>query len=234
MVAVFLLLPLADPAAADTCRVAEVPAGDTMVCGDGRFVRLAGLRAPKPAAWERGAAFTEASRDGLAQLLRGRSVTWETAVPDRHGRLRARVLRDDGLDVREEVLRRGLAMVETQPECRDGAEGLLRLEMAARTAGRGLWALSRYRVQPAQSVQPHGWRIVEGQVQAIARRGSVVYVNFGQDWRTDFTLRLTGAVLDAVDADSLPGRRLRVRGWVGWRSGPQMEPDHAESIEILE
>lgn len=237
--AALLLLLAGSAAAADSCAVADVPDGNTVACADGRLLRLAGLRAPKPAAWQKGAAFAESSRQGLTELLHGRAVTWDQAVADRHGRLRVQLRRDDGLWLQAELLRRGLAMVETQSDCAGQAAELLGLEAAARAAGRGLWALDRYRVQPADAVRTDDFRIVEGRVAEVARHDGVAYVNFGRDWRRDFTLRLDKASAERFAAAGLPpeslaGRRLRVRGWVAWRNGPQMEPDHPEQIELLD
>lgn len=224
---------------AGECRISLVVDGDTLACDDGRTLRLAGLRAPKPAAWTEQAAFAEESRDGLSALVLGRWVTWPGSVSDRYGRLRVRMWRDDGIGVQGEMLRRGLAMVETQRESREDVAGMLALESAARAARRGLWAITLYQVQPADSVRSGGWRIVEGQVIQVAKRYGVVYLNFGADWRSDFTIRLGGDVLRDcagahLDPLSLQGHRLRVRGWVEWRNGPEMESDHLEQLEFLD
>lgn len=237
LLAAALLAPL--PAAADGCVVGDVVDGDTFVCTDGRTVRLAGLRAPKPAAWEKDAAVADQARAGLARLLRGQTVAWETAALDRHGRLRAQATRADGLWLQGEMLRQGLAMVDTQRDCRDRAAELLAVEAEARAAGRGLWTVRRYQVQASDAVRGGAFRIVEGRVRLAVKRDGVVYLNFGEDWRQDFTLRLGGDAVDSftaagLDPLSLQGRRLRMRGWVEWRNGPQMEPDHAEQVEVLD
>jgi len=117
---------------------------------------------------------------------------------------------------------------------------LLRLERDARRAGRGLWALSRYRVRSRAGAHEavDSWQIV----QARVRRGEVVdgrvYLNFGQDWRSDFTVtipperreRLAAA---GLTADRLQGRRIRVRGWIESYNGPQIEVTHPQQIEVI-
>lgn len=166
-------------------------------------------------------------------------VAWETGAPDRHARVRAQLRRDDGLWLQEEMLRQGLAMVETQRDCQESAGALLIQEAAARDARRGVWSNRRYRVQTAEEVRGGGWRIVEGRVAQVEKRKGVAYLNFGADWRSDFTVRLAGPVLRdfaAVGRDplALRGRRVRVRGWVDWHNGPELTPDHPAQLEVLE
>lgn len=227
------------PACADGCRVAVVVDGDTLACDDGRTLRLASLRAPKPAAWEMDADFANESREGLSALVLGRSVAWSGASPDRHGRLRVQVRRDDGVWVQAEMLRRGLAMVETQRDMHQDAAALLSEEEEARAGGRGLWAVRRYQIQPADGVRGRGWRIVEGRITGTAKRNGVVFLNFGADWHKDFTVRLAGDALRdcaaaGLDPLSLQGRRLLVRGWVEWRHGPELVPDHLQQLQWLD
>jgi hypothetical protein len=36
-----------------------------------------------------------------------------------------------------------------------------------------------------------------------------------------------------IDLKGLSGKRLRVRGFLGWRNGPMIEASHPEQIELL-
>ena len=65
------------------------------------------------------------------------------------------------------------------------------------------------------------------------------YVNFGDDWKTDFTLTMTSRVRrlfdrQGVDLEGLEGRLVRARGWIKSYNGPMIEISHPEQIEILE
>jgi micrococcal nuclease len=78
-----------------------------------------------------------------ARLLTGRSVELRTDAEarDRYGRLLAYVLRrPDGLFVNAELVRQGFATTLTIPPNVAHADEFLRLQRAARQAGRGLWA----------------------------------------------------------------------------------------------
>ena len=64
------------------------------------------------------------------------------------------------------------------------------LEAQARAAKHGLWADDTYAVLTPDNAEKglNGWAIVEGTVRANAMAGNTVYLNFGQDWRKDFTV----------------------------------------------
>jgi micrococcal nuclease len=78
-----------------------------------------------------------------ARLLAGRRVELRTDAEtrDRYGRLLAYVYRrPDGMFVNAELVRRGFATILTIPPNVAHAEEFLRLQRAAREAGRGLWS----------------------------------------------------------------------------------------------
>jgi endonuclease YncB( thermonuclease family) len=225
--------------------VAGIVDGDTVRLADGRTVRLAGIEAPKPPPGrEAGRAWplAAASRDALDELLRGRAVELRDAAaqPDRHGRSVAHLLRDDAVWVEGELLRRGAARVRTTPEDRARAHEMLALEDEARRAGRGLWRSPAFAVRDAASVgRGEGFQIVEGRVVEAAAVKGDVYLNFGPDWRTDFTVQIPRRVLRlfreaGLDPAGWSGKRVRVRGWVQSKNGPLIEATHPEQIELLD
>jgi micrococcal nuclease len=74
-------------------------------------------------------------------------------------------------------------------------------------------------------------------VQRVAPTERYVYLNFGADWRADFTVRaqradLAGA-LAGLDLAALAGRMVEVRGVVLEAGGPLIELSHAEQIQVL-
>ena len=65
-----------------------------------------------------------------------------------------------------------------------------------------------------------------------------VYLNFGPDWRTDFTVTLQAKARRlfrkaGLEPLSLEGREIRVRGWLKKFNGPMIEATHPEQIEVL-
>ena len=74
-------------------------------------------------------------------------------------------------------------------------------------------------------------------VSAVVIKGRA-YLNFGQDWRTDFTFSISPRdrrrfEQQGVDLAGLAGRRVRARGWVTLRNGPLIQLTHPEQLEIL-
>jgi hypothetical protein len=72
---------------------------------------------------------------------------------------------------------------------------------------------------------------------ALVRGGG--YLNFGADYKTDFTLSFSRESLRSlqergVDFKSLQGVRVRARGWLRWFNGPLIDVTHPEQIEVLE
>ena len=152
---------------------------------------------------------------------------------------------DAGLWLQGEMLARGLARVYSFPDNRALVAELLAVEHAARAAGDGIWADPWYRIlTPADLTRElfprlDSFQIVEGRVIAAERVGKRGYLNFGDDWKSDFTVSIDPAALRLFDEAGLPvasyqGRRVRVRGWVKSFNGPMIDATHPEQIEVLE
>jgi len=83
----------------------------------------------------------------------------------------------------------------------------------------------------------YSFQIVEGRVRDVADRSGRVYLNFGEDWRTDFTATIAPSDRDSfggskIALTDLEGRNVRVRGWLKQRNGPMIEVSHPEQIEL--
>ena len=222
--------------------VARALDGESVVLEDGRAVRLAGIRAPRPEGPDDalGEALALAAREALARLAAGRRCTLDlvAATPDRYGRLVARLAcAPDPGDLAAALAGAGQAMVFPGPGEADAAAPLYAIEEAARAAGRGLWASGRYDVLAADAVDAPPGRlvIVRGRVLAAARVESLLYLNFGADWRHDFTVRLTSAVRRRLAKDRRSpgwwrGRLIEVRGLLLYENGPLIEPGDPAQI----
>ena len=104
---------------------------------------------------------------------------------------------------------------------------------------RGIWADPFYHVLEPEEAADHldTFQLVEGEVRNVAVVRGRAYLNFGSDWRTDFTVAIEPADLrrfrDAgVDPRGMEGRRVRVRGWIKSMNGPMIQATHPEQIEI--
>jgi len=227
-------------------RVASIVDGDTLILDDGREIRLVGIQAPKLPLGRRNFKtwpLAQKSRAALGALTLGKIVTlsYGGRRKDRYNRLLAHLHDSAGRWVQGELLRGGMARVYSFADNRAVVAQILVLERDARAARRGIWRDPFYRVRDARDAARDigGFQLVEGRVQAVARRTKRTYINFGADWRSDFTVvvaararRLFRAA--GLDLTRLEGRRIRVRGWVKSYNGPMIEATHPKQIEFLD
>jgi micrococcal nuclease len=226
--------------------VAEVIDAETLQLADGRVLRLAGLMVPSGAG--AGDRHAEAARRALTLLARDRQVVFALGARhmDRHGRLLAQVWQVGQNGVRDgwlqgALLADGFARVATTPDNLLLVPDMLRVEDEARRARRGLWGDPAYRVRTPEDVGAvlDSFQVVEGRVLAVAIRRRAGYLNFGADYRTDFTLSLSREALRLMrqanlDPMALQGIRVRARGWLRSFNGPLIEITHPEQIEVLQ
>jgi micrococcal nuclease len=220
--------------------------GDTLELDDGRIVRLVGIQAPKLPLGRRNFPtwpLAPESARALSELALNRSLTpwFGGARQDRHGRVLAHLGREDGVWIQGEMLARGLARVYTFEDNRAVTAALYAVEREARAARRGIWAHPYYRVLADGEAHRHigSFQLVEGRVLKAALARGQGYLNFGQDWRSDFTITIPKRALAAFRSafgrrlEDVEGQRVRVRGWLRQFNGPMIEATHPEQIELL-
>lgn len=113
-----------------TCK--RVLDGDTLLLTNGTTVQIWGIDAP-----EKGQDYADKARAQLEKLTKGRKLTIEVKDTDQYGRVVGEV-KAGGKDVAHFMVRTGMAWHDdyNAPEAGD----LKKAMMAARKAGKGLWA----------------------------------------------------------------------------------------------
>ena len=228
-------------------RVVEVVDGGTVLLDDGETLRLAGIEVPRPARGDTASSVSvlaEEARQTLAQLVQGRRVSLASGgTPrDRYGRLRAHIVRsDDETWIQGALLAAGLARVHSLADDRAAVPEMLVIERRARSSRLGIWSEPRYRLRAAGEADDglRSFQLVEGRVRAAAVVRGRGYLNFGDDWREDFTVSIAPRDRRLFEAEGIAiedyeGRLVRVRGWVDSFNGPMIEATHPEQIEVLE
>ena len=221
---VVLLLPLAAARAEAvvealeqgvTSPAVEVVDGDTLLLENGTEVRLVGIQAPELALGRAGFKpwpLAEQAKQGLEALALGKMLTlyYGGRKKDRYGRALAHLLRADGLWLQGELLAAGMARVYSFRDNR---------RLIAEMLG--------------------SFQLVEGPVvgAAIVRRRG--YLNFGADWKSDFTISIAPGDRKLFgpggeDTTALEGRTVRVRGWIKSYNGAMIEATHPVQIEVFE
>ena len=229
----------------DFGKLARVIDGDSFVLSSGLKVRLANIFAP-----QKSEPFYEEALSVLKNILSGRQIGLHYIGPktDRFERAVAQVftLRPDGKPdqwIQKELIRSGFARVRSYADSLFQIDDLLKEEVTARESGRGLWQSKTFAVRsPSPNVLAQdvdSFQLVEGLIISSAQIRGQTYLNFGSDYRTDFTVSVARRHRKrfdkvGIDLSDLEGARVRVRGWIELFNGPVMWIDHPEAIEFME
>lgn len=227
--------------------VREVVDGDTVILANGESVRLYGIQAPKLALGRKNFAdwpSAAESREKLIALIGTQPVRLEMAdVPrDRNNRILADLFTQSGQWLQGEMIKAGFARAYSFADNRRHARQLLTMENAARQAKRGIWTNDYYALRdPTAILQPQfqdRYEIIQGKVAEVAEVKKTFYLNFGNDWRRDFTavIPLSSRRLFTeakIKPPDLVGKTVRVRGWIENKNGPSITLTHPEQLEII-
>ncbi len=258
--ALILLLMLAIPALAqelpfmrpeelpqiDSGTVKEILKSDLILLDNNKRYKLDNMRIPP---YEDASALDELKREFL-----NKSVTIYTYHDpdnnfDRYGVPLAHVVRDDNKAwIQGDMISKGLAWAFSSETSRKMMDPLLQMEQKARAQHLGFWANPIYAIKTPNNVKNYtsSYQIVEGKILSVATKQDTIFFNFGEDWKTDFTLRVSAKnwglyfLKDISDKDlrkildplTWKNREVRVRGWVEESNGPLMEVTHIEQIEF--
>jgi micrococcal nuclease len=217
--------------------VAKVVNAGSFVLTDGRQVKLAAVLLPGPHE-----PFGDQTLRHTAAALTRRTVSlaFDNRTTDRHGALVAHVF-VGGVWLQQSLVASGLARVRSHHDTATCAAPLLAEEADARKSKRGLWREPAYRVRhPGELDAEIGtFQIVEGKVASVTTSRDRTFVNFGADYRTDFTVTISARdrrrlAKDGIDPATWVQKQVRVRGWLSRLNGPEVELTHAAQIQIIE
>ncbi|MEI9993636.1 MAG: thermonuclease family protein [Rhizomicrobium sp.] len=213
-----------------------------VILTDGRAIHLEGIRLPGGAADRAPQGFADQALAMIDRLARKGPLTL-TAMPpkeDRYDRVRGQLL-TPAVWIQLALLKAGLARVEIAPDRTECYTELFEAEAQARAAHIGLWSVPAYAVRSPDGLarDTGSFQIVEGRVRNAELRNGRAYLNFGADWRGDFTATIDPEDLPnfrrlGVDPRAYAGQTLRVRGIVQKLNGPEIEVANPQSIEVVQ
>lgn len=227
-------------------KVARVVDPHTVQLGTGKFVRLAGIDVPDFDPHEPGNLSITAMQV-LSDMLVGQDVyVHQTKKKDwgrsnRMGHNIAHIQRkSDEVWVQGTLLSLGLARVRTSQRNPEMALQMYELEEKARGERLGLWAVEDFQILKQSEAKKHigGFHVVEGKIESASLKSNTLYLNFGLNWKYDFTVAIASADRKRFSKQGLDplqwnGKTVRARGWIRSYNGPYMEINHPEAIEIL-
>lgn len=229
-------------------RVDQVIDGLTFTLKDGKIVRLSAIDVPDFAQPQGDIAFRafqlartllpEGTEVALYQTRQAR-----TGRENRMGQLLAHVyIERENVWMQGALLAEGLARAMPGDANPEMTREMFIMEQKARAAQKGIWAEgSSYRLQTPDMLadKTGSVQVVEGTILKTASVKNNIYLNFGADWRTDFTVRISPAIRremsrKQINPLDLQGKTIRVRGYVEDYNGPMITLETIHHLEILD
>lgn len=212
---------------------------------NGKILRLSGINIPDYSGEDAGPSALLAVQI-LKDMLEGHEVILYQTRKNDVGRINRMgheivhiVRKSDDAWVQGTLIKLGLAIVQTTKTNPEMAAQMLALEESARKEKLGLWENTLRILTPEEAGAHTGsFQIVEGRVESAALKKNRLYMNFGKNWRDDFTVTVAPENKRAFSKDGINmldwnGQNLRVRGWITDYNGPNMEIDHPGAIQKI-
>lgn len=228
-------------------QVVDVVTPQTLLLKNGSIAYLSGIDIPGSFG-EEISPLAVTARDILKDLLSGKNVeTYQTRDKNsgrvnRMGHDLMHLARfEDKAWAQGTLLSLGLARVKTTIANREMSSQMLALEEIARNEKLGIWADDRYGVISPEDAEARigEFVVVEGRIESVAIKKNRIYINFGKDWKTDFTVSIAPEHKRSFNTAGLNpmswgGKDVRVRGSLRSYNGPYMEISHPETIEFIQ
>jgi endonuclease YncB( thermonuclease family) len=226
--------------------VSAVIDGDTIQLSNANLVRYLGLDTPelhtrKGEKWlDVNEPFAQEAKALNEELVKGKRVRLEFDVQraDKYGRLLAYCFAGNTF-VNERILEEGLGLLYTSPPNVKYADILVAAQKKARDNQKGIWAQDL--VVKAQNACDYVGRAatVEGKVLKVHETEKTIYLNFGRDYRNDFTAvifrkDLPSFIAAGVSLWQFKGKIIRVFGKIKEYNGPEIIVRHPSQIEIIQ
>ena len=231
-----------------TNKVDKIIDGLTVLLKDGTIVRLASVYTPDFHIWD-DAVYAQKAFQYLqkalpentdVQFYQSKNKKWgqENRMGHKLGHL---VIKQDQQWVQGALLARGLAFVKTIPKSTDLLSEMSLIEDKARNKNLGMWAKdSPYRILTVEETSNRigDYAIIEGVVQKVAVVRNTIYLNFGSNWKTDFTIMIPSSLRrdfakENIQLMSLANKSIRVRGNLRKYNGPLIELDNTANLQII-
>jgi endonuclease YncB( thermonuclease family) len=222
--------------------VSKVFDGDSIVLSDGREIRYIGIDAPETGG-NRPAEYGGKEAADLNERLAAEKeirLEFDVEAKDHYGRTLAYVYVGDTM-INRELVAAGVAPAVSYPPNLRHVKELSAAMDEARRARRGLWAdTGRWMVDANEAGDYIGEsKTVVGRVLSTGVVRAGIFLNFGSDFKTDFTAfiptqYLTLYFMTAVADPTLAyrGRVIEVTGTINERNGPTIRVTHPDQIYI--
>jgi endonuclease YncB( thermonuclease family) len=208
---------------------------------EGKTLILAWIMAPRY--WPESQAHkswphSETSKNYLNSLVQDKKLSLHCTkkAENRRKQLKVQVISQD-IWLQAEMIKSGQAFLYPDPSISsintELYASLQKIEKSAHDQKQGLWALKAYQIINAENIKEISdrtgyFQFIRGRVLSAKRVRQTIYLNFGENWRRDFTVEIDTKAQKyfkniGLDPLSLEGQKIEVRGWVDYKGGPRME-----------
>lgn len=228
-------------------RVDSVQDNGVLALQDGHKLQLESVLLPAGPADHAPRPFRDQALTALYNLTVGHEVVAAAHSPfkDRYGRIEAQIFLPNSAEsgwLQVAILERGLGRVFITPDRPECAGALFAAERSARQRRAGIWSAPQYAVRPPEALSRRDrgtFQIVQGKVVHAAVKGGRGYLDFGEDWKTDFTASIAPGCMEmfrklGIDPRTYEGHNIRVRGWIDEYHGPEIDVAAPQDIEMAE
>ncbi|MCK4810171.1 MAG: thermonuclease family protein [Candidatus Omnitrophica bacterium] len=228
-------------------KVVEVIDGDTVKLQGGRLLCYIGIDTPEIRMKENGRwiykpkPFALESKNFNRQLVEGKHVRVEFDLEktDKYGRLLGYVFLEDDTFVNARLLKGGYAVLYTYPPNVKYADLFIARQREARESKKGLWGAYSTVSQNKAHEFIGQIRTVRGKVLDTYRSKKCIFLNFGRNYKTDFTVVIfknSWEYFEDKGIDPLTfykGRIVEVTGRIKEYNGPEIIVNIPREIRVI-
>ncbi len=224
--------------------VAERVETDLIITKNNDYVALYGVRLVKetqdPTLYRKAQRFLQQSFEPPSFRLDVQAFQESGGAQNRYGDLHGKIVLANGAWLQEQLIAQGYGVWSGAPDYPPALrQRLVQAEKSAAIEKLGIWRSFKIinANQPTRQFWNGQFIVAKGVIREVFRGASATYLNFGEDWRNDFTVAIPSWSRKKFERgdwkiENLKNRSVTVRGLVRFYNGPYLELDFPEQLEI--
>jgi endonuclease YncB( thermonuclease family) len=213
LLSLLMLVVCCIPRIAEADKLSKVINSSLIVLESGKKVKLASIITPYYLQLDK---YEQHALDFLNRQLQDKDILLTEHSQDRYGNIVADVFVGDNYYIQEQMVSQGLAAVYNKQTNDDNFIKINQAENLARNEQLNIWQSNNMVVRNSDYIMQGDegkFAIVSGTVKKVSVNKGVTYINFGDDWRNDFTV-IVGKTNRRFLNDLFPltGKSLIVKG----------------------
>ncbi len=217
--------------------------GERLLLKEGEPLRFAAIRAPYPPIGQQPGRWppVQVLSRRIEELAADGLILYPAGRDDRYGNRMANLWSlKEKVWLAEALAGEGLAIMTPEVLFDPEDAPVLAAERAARDKDLGIWSNPAHQVLCANDAYDgiDQLRVVQGRILEAALVSGNLYLNFGADWRRDFTLRLKAGrgarrTEQLLLAGDLQDHTIEVRGWIYYYGGPMIDLENLGQVTLV-